>query len=87
MAHTKMFLISQSRGVPNVLIGQSSGISGMSIGQSGGGAPDGQQTYVQPVAMPTQVSPDIPQQYSQVSGSASLSTLVSQKHYSLNLPK
>ncbi|XP_031650506.1 uncharacterized protein LOC109907075 isoform X1 [Oncorhynchus kisutch] len=65
MAHTKMFPISQSRGVPNVLIGQSSGISGMSIGQSGGGAPDGQQTYVQPVAMPTQVSPDIPQQYSQ----------------------
>uniref|UniRef100_A0A8C7K001 Serine/threonine-protein kinase WNK3 n=1 Tax=Oncorhynchus kisutch TaxID=8019 RepID=A0A8C7K001_ONCKI len=67
MAHTKMFPISQSRGVPNVLIGQSSGISGMSIGQSGGGAPDGQQTYVQPVAMPTQVSPDIPQQYSQES--------------------
>nr|XP_046200543.1 serine/threonine-protein kinase WNK3-like isoform X2 [Oncorhynchus gorbuscha] len=67
MDHTKMFPISQSRGVPNVLIGQSSGISSMSIGQSGDGAPDGQQTYVQPVAMPTQVSPDIPQQYSQES--------------------
>ncbi|XP_055747437.1 uncharacterized protein LOC129829645 isoform X4 [Salvelinus fontinalis] len=65
LAHTKMFPISQSRGVPNVLIGQSSGISGMSIGQSGGGASDGQQTYVQPVAMPTQVSPGVPQQYSQ----------------------
>ncbi|XP_029574487.1 serine/threonine-protein kinase WNK3 isoform X2 [Salmo trutta] len=67
LAHTQIFPISQSRGVPNVLIGQSSGISGMSIGQSGGGAPDGQQTYVQPVAMPTQVSPGVPQQYSQES--------------------
>lgn len=71
-----MLPIGQSGGVPNVPIGQSGGISAMCIGQSSGGAPVGQQTYVQPVAMATQVSPGVPQQYSQVSDSRSRSTLL-----------
>ncbi|CAB1336749.1 unnamed protein product [Coregonus sp. 'balchen'] len=65
LAHHEMLPIGQSGGVPNVPIGQSGGISAMSIGQSSGGAPVGQQTYAQPVAMATEVSPGVPQQYSQ----------------------
>ncbi|XP_017549774.1 serine/threonine-protein kinase WNK1 isoform X1 [Pygocentrus nattereri] len=65
--HPQMVPIGQSGGVPNVPIGLSGGTSGMSIGQSGGGAPNIPvgQTFIQPVAMATQVSSGVPQQYSQ----------------------
>ncbi|KAI4874368.1 hypothetical protein NFI96_017464 [Prochilodus magdalenae] len=65
--HPQMVPIGQSGGVPNVPIGQSGGTSGMSIGQSGGGASNipVAQTFIQPVAMATQVSSGVPQQYSQ----------------------
>ncbi|XP_017549777.1 serine/threonine-protein kinase WNK3 isoform X4 [Pygocentrus nattereri] len=67
--HPQMVPIGQSGGVPNVPIGLSGGTSGMSIGQSGGGAPNIPvgQTFIQPVAMATQVSSGVPQQYSQES--------------------
>ncbi|XP_072512637.1 uncharacterized protein wnk3 isoform X2 [Salminus brasiliensis] len=66
-SHPQMVPIGQSGGVPNVPIGQSVGTSGMSIGQSGGGAANipVAQTFIQPVAMATQVSSGVPQQYSQ----------------------
>lgn len=68
VSHPQMLPIGQSGGLPNVPIGQSGGISGVSIGQSGGGAPSipMSQTFIQPVAMATQVSSGVPQQYSQV---------------------
>ncbi|XP_078144227.1 uncharacterized protein wnk3 isoform X1 [Centroberyx gerrardi] len=63
VAHPQMLPIGQSGGAPNVPIGQSGGISSLSIGQSGG-APVG-QTFIQPSPMATQISPSVPQQYSQ----------------------
>uniref|UniRef100_A0A3B1JQT3 Si:dkey-151g10.3 n=1 Tax=Astyanax mexicanus TaxID=7994 RepID=A0A3B1JQT3_ASTMX len=74
-SHPQMLPIGQNGGVPNVPIGQSVGASGMSISQSGGGGAASiplAQTFIQPVAMATQVSSGVPQQYSQESQNQSV---------------
>ncbi|KAK7132332.1 hypothetical protein R3I93_018779 [Phoxinus phoxinus] len=67
ISHPQLLPIGQSGGVSNVPVGQNGGISGISIGQSGGGAPNipVAQTFIQPVAMASQVPLSVPQQYSQ----------------------
>ncbi|XP_036388516.1 serine/threonine-protein kinase WNK2 isoform X2 [Megalops cyprinoides] len=58
ISHPQMLLVGQSGGVHNVPVGQSSGIPSIAPGHIG-------QSLTQPVAMMTQVSPGLPQQYSQ----------------------
>ncbi|KAG7471842.1 hypothetical protein MATL_G00102330 [Megalops atlanticus] len=58
ISHPQMLPVGQSGGVHNVPVGQSSGIPSIAPGQIG-------QSLTQPVAMMTQVSPGLPQQYSQ----------------------
>ncbi|XP_056124106.1 serine/threonine-protein kinase WNK3 isoform X2 [Rhinichthys klamathensis goyatoka] len=67
ISHPQLLPIGQSGGVSNVPVGQNGGISGIYIGQSGGGAPNipVAQTFIQPVAMASQVPLSVPQQYSQ----------------------
>ncbi|XDV46017.1 hypothetical protein PO909_014001 [Leuciscus waleckii] len=67
ISHPQLLPIGQSGGVSNVPVDQNGGIYGISIGQSGGGAPNipVAQTFIQPVAMASQVPLSVPQQYSQ----------------------